>query len=654
MQSLFVKDLSLSDWRAQSNAVSFGSRQNTIKGDNGVGKSSLFKAWCWLFTSQTDPLSNKNANLFDDSVPTTPDTPPACVKATIVFLNGETHTLERTAKSKFTRKRATSEYEKDKSDEYKTLIDGVEYSARDFDGWVETHICDLSVLPYLISGDFFLVKCVDDKKKMRDFLSTVVGDVEDSELTGDYSQLLPLIANADIDIVVKQYKSLKKNSEDRKKEIPALIKADQASIASYDQSYDFVALDTEANTLNSQITGIDQQLAGASEALKPYIDARNRAVADRNSKQQALDMARKNYDDMNAKMRMEFEQAIEKARRDNAGVEGRNAKLDSDRKFKESQLEAAKRDLEMCRNRRLKLKEEQAQVKARIFTADKCAYCGQSLPEEEVEKARQRFNDQKAADNAAIVQKGRANNNDIQMYEERVAELTAQLEQPIQYEQMQDLQPLYDNLAAFNNSVLPYEQMEEYKTLLDAVNAVVIPELPKQDTTALTEKKKELMERLNQVNQSLGVKAVRARCVKNIEDLRVEQKTLETNIAGYEQVLVQAKQYTQEKMEIISSRVNEHLEYANVQMFSVQKDGSEVDDLIIKDKNGISYSTTNGASRILMAVDMQRFFCERNGIQMPIWIDEASIINPARLAHLASNQVIKLMYADCPLTIEYK
>ena len=415
-----------------------------------------------------------------------------------------------------------------------------------------------------------------------------------------------------------------------------------------------MALDTEAKTLNSQITGIDQQLAGVSEALKPYIDARNRAVADRNSKQQALDMARKNYDDMNAKMRMEFEQAIEKAKRDNAGVEGRNAKLDSDRKFKESQLEAAKRDLEMCRNRRLKLKEEQAQVKARIFTADKCAYCGQSLPEEEVEKARQRFNDQKAADNAAIVQKGRANNNDIQMYEERVAELTAQLEQPIQYEQMQDLQPLYDNLAAFNNSVLPYEQMEEYKTLLDSVNAVVIPELPKQDTTALTEKKKELMERLNQVNQSLGVKAIRAKCVKNIEDLRVEQKTLETNIAGYEQVLVQAKQYTQEKMEIISSRVNEHLEYANVQMFSVQKDGSVVDDLIIKDKNGISYSTTNGASRILMAVDMQRFFCERNGIQMPIWIDEASIINPARLAHLANNQVIKLMYADCPLTIEYK
>lgn len=650
-----VLDISTSEWKAQNNSVTFSQNLTVIKGDNGVGKSTIMKAWCWLLTGFSDAFSNKNANLFDDSVPSSKDRPLAVVEAHIIAKDGNVHLLRRTAKDKWTRKKGTDEYVKEKSDEYKTYIDEVEYSATDFDAWLCANICDTTVLKYCIDGNFFLTESVDDKKKMRAFLATVVGDVSNDELTGEYGDLFAVLAqqpNVDLDIIEKQYRALVQNTKKRKDEIPALIESEQARISSYDQTYDFNAIQNNIDAENATIRNCDNQLLGKKEALQPYIDAQMKALEERSRRQQALDNARKTQEQQNAQLRQQYLDAIEKAQKSNAKVEENNRRKQDEFDFKKRQLEAAQRDLEMCQHKRLKLKEEQAQVKARVFTEDKCAYCGQTLPEEAQEVARQRFNEKKEADNKAIVVKGRANNEDIALYQKRVEELSSDIAKGIVFDEVQDTTALKAQLDEFDRNVVLFEDTETFDLLFQQVNAVVIPEIPNQDSESIVAVKDGAMERLKTLNQMMGVRAIRQKCVETVERLKQEQQELEATAAGYEKILIQLKHYRQEKMEIISRRVNEHLEYASIQMFSVQKDGTIVPDLIIKDKDGISYSTTNGASRILMAVDMQRFFCEKNGIQMPVWIDEASIINPIRLAYLNGQQVIKLMFADCPLTVE--
>jgi DNA repair exonuclease SbcCD ATPase subunit len=496
---------------------------------------------------------------------------------------------------------------------------------------------------------------VDDKKKMRTFLATVVGDVSNDELTGEYDDLFAVLAqqpNVDLDIIEKQYRSLVQNTKKRKDEIPALIESEQYRISSYDQTYDFVAIQNGIDSETATIQQCDNQLIGKKEALQPYIDAQMKAVEERTRRQQALDNARTTHDQQNAQMRQQYVDAIVKAQKANASVDENNRRKQQELDFKKHQLESAQRDLELCQQKRLKLKEEQAQVKARVFTEDKCAYCGQTLPEEAQEAARQRFNEKKEADNRAIVVKGRANNEDIALYQKRIEELSADIAKGIVLDEVQDLTTLKAQLDEFDRNMTLFEDTETFDILFQQVNAVVIPQIPNQDTDTIVQMKNEAMERLKNLNQQMGVRAIRQKCVETVESLKAEQQELEATAAGYEKILIQLKHYRQEKMEVISRRVNEHLEYASIQMFSVQKDGTIVPDLIIKDKDGISYSTTNGASRILMAVDMQRFFCEKNGIQMPVWIDEASIINPVRLAYLNGQQVIKLMFADCPLTVE--
>jgi hypothetical protein len=139
-----------------------------------------------------------------------------------------------------------------------------------------------------------------------------------------------------------------------------------------------------------------------------------------------------------------------------------------------------------------------------------------------------------------------------------------------------------------------------------------------------------------------------------LDELRIEQKEKGSELAVYERQRQLVKDYKQEQMEILSRKVNDGLKFSRLEVWSKQKDGTVVPDLVLKDANGVSYSTTNNASRLVTSVDIQRFFCEKLHVNMPTFLDESSVFSTGNLPKLDGVQMFYLFCSDTSLRIESK
>ena len=83
-------------------------------------------------------------------------------------------------------------------------------------------------------------------------------------------------------------------------------------------------------------------------------------------------------------------------------------------------------------------------------------------------------------------------------------------------------------------------------------------------------------------------------------------------------------------------------------------DGTQIPDLVIKDAQGVNLVCTNNASRIVTICDIQRFFCDKLGVNMPCWVDESAVLDPENLPAFDNAQMFYLFRADTAIKVESK
>ena len=178
MKNIQLKSIALKEWKGRNIEINFNQDQTTtITGRNGIGKTSVMKAFLWLLTGRTDANGKINSELFDNRVELSPDTPLAVVTATI-DIDGVEHTLARSAKAKFKRPKGQTEFVKADSDEYSFSVDGLPYTATDYNGWISAQICNVDLLPTCILGETFSNFTENDRKKAREVLTNLIGEMQ--------------------------------------------------------------------------------------------------------------------------------------------------------------------------------------------------------------------------------------------------------------------------------------------------------------------------------------------------------------------------------------------------------------------------------------------------------------------------------------------
>ena len=653
MKTIKLKRLEITDFRAKSITIDF-KESTSISGENGVGKSTIMKAWNWLLSGYTDSYSPMNSALFDDSKELTPDTPTARVKA-VVDIDDMEYTIERTATAKFTRKRGTTEYVKDTSDQYNFYIDNIEVKSNDFKQWIENNICQSDMVTYVLDGSFLTSMIEEDKKGSRKVLEKIVGEIKEEDFKGDYSILKEDMKKYTIEQIEERTKREIVPIKDRMSKIPALIDTHAATIAEY-SSKDFDGIMKEIEKRKKEIEDIDNKILGNGDAIKPILGERNHLLDLINQKSAELNSERFTFNKANFDAEDELKKELDAAKAaNNSSV----SKYEFAKKLIEQKrvmAEYVKENIATVEDAYNRTKKDLTEIKARVFTDDKCAYCGQELPEEMLNEAKEKFNARKKADIDSCVERGKpiARNKEalesaLAYINKEIADLLPTLEnEPVLIDEA-EIAGRYNALKEENKGKR-FEDTETYSRLVGEIEEFKrsMPEIPENDNAALTEAKKVLMGTIDNLNREYGIKYKIEELKGKIQELKDEERELGSDLAILEGKLAKCAEYKQEKADIISYRINGKLKESTIDMWSRQKDGNLVPDVVLKGKNGVRFSSLNFSDRIRTCIDIQRMFMEHFGISLPVWVDESSCFSSNNFP-IIEGQVIYLFASESPM-----
>lgn len=635
MKTIKLKKIKLQDWKSLSFEIEFNNNATHISGRCGVGKSSIMHAWYWLWTGYANPYTQKNANLYDNKKEITPNTPEASVTA-IFTINDIEYSLQRKAKPSFTKDKSNNTYVKKPTDKYTILLDDIEIQSSKFTEWVNENICSYDLLPYCLDGAFFTTLCRNDKDKARQVLMSIVGNITEDDFTKDYSSIYNKEKKYTPQDVKKQAKNKIKEYDDQFTRIPVMIEMQEKNLLEYDQ--DFSDIEGKINKLKKEISDLDESILGNNEAYTEYLKKiENKRLSQSEGRVIYLEGRNAVKTKINAKIRTILN--------DNAIIAEENRKKTEEREYLSKRLELEKNNLSKIEQEFLELNKKVIENKSRIFTSDKCAYCGQELPVDMLEDAKKAFNDEKLQEFRRIQSKAMTNRDAKERTISIIRDIENSLKKDFSKRELLSVDELEMQLKEIEENFIPYEQTEEFLSLEREINEIQNSYSDK-DISQLNRKKQDLMIELEQLNKIMWQKD-KSESIKNeILELKKKIATIGIERVKQEGIISLCDEWLSERNNIISNRINDSLKIAKIQMFDTLKNGEKIDTCLITDKDGVVFSTINHSLTIRVNIELQKMFCEKANIKLPIFVDESSIFDSFTLPKEEYIQMIYLFASD--------
>ena len=643
MKKVKILELTVSNFKGQTFHDKYGENENHISGRNACGKSTRIAAWMWLLSGYCDSNTPQNSNLFNDKEEISPETPTAIVKA-LVAIDGETYTIERRATAAFTRKRGSDEMVKNASDKYEYFIDNIARTSTDFKAWLSEMIAPEDMLRFVLDGNFFIGEVFEDKRKARQLIEKVVGSVSREEMKGEYDIIDELIGRYTLDQIEMQATEMCKNINQRLSEIPVAIESKQNEIDIIAQT-DFNAIQHDIDLLENEEKDLNAQIFDISARLKPQLEAKSKAEQGKRMATEIFEKAKSGYQQQFIDADNKLVAEIGRMDAENEKTRQRKTKLESDNNLLQSQLTALNGTIEQ-------LRKERETIKNTAFECETvCPTCGAPISEEKINEAKAKFEQKQKQDLEGVVVRGKAVRAEIDRIN---AEIEKNAKEMLTLT-MLDVEPVRQKLNDLRMmDITPFEETEQGVMLQKDINAIVIPSVEIPDDTALKNRIDEIKVALKSLYMQKGTETRLKSLEKEIEGLHLEQREKGAELARYERQRKQVHDYKQEQIEILSHKVNDGLKFSRLDVWSKQKSGEIVPDLVIKDAQGVSFSTTNNASRLITVVDIQRFFCDKLGVNLPTFLDESSVFSTGNLPSIEGTQMFYLFCADTSLKIESK
>ena len=286
---------------------------------------------------------------------------------------------------------------------------------------------------------------------------------------------------------------------------------------------------------------------------------------------------------------------------------------------------------------------------------EKCPTCGQALPAEMVETAKQIFNTSKVKRLEEINARGKECARDIAKDTEAHDEWTKKLNSVL------------ERKAEVGNEIARVEGLitDAKNNFADKVKVELVEidmQIAEAEKTAQNEKDNigskiyPIQEQINEEKAKLAEidKAILARDLaekqkQRIEELSADEKRLAGEYGELDKMAFLIDKFTKFKVDLLSEEINSHFKYAKFKLFEKQINMgiSECCETTFK---GVDYSDLNNAARIFVGIDIINTLSRLYGKYAVIITDNAESIND--IPETVSQQINLYVSRDAQLRIE--
>ena len=643
MKDIKIISLELTNFKCHSYLkLTFNGGNASIYGDNASGKTSIYDAVTWLLFGK-DSAGNGEKNIeikpLDESGEVKDHQAVTAVEA-VLDVSGEEVTLRRTYKEVWATKRGSSEasYEGNTSEYY---IDGVPCKKNGFQDRVR-ELVDEDMFRMLTSVSYFASQI--SWQERRATLFDVAGVADDKQILETAQQFAPLVESMgklSLEDYKKKLLAEKKRFVGAKSEIPARISECQKT-ASDLANVDFAGARAKLDELNIQKDSLSAQVIviehdSAQDAKRMEIREVQMELAALENENKVYRAGQKTTTVDLSKIRYEVSILTKRASR-----------------MKQSmarELEyIASLDTKTARSR-----EQWSSVYLETFTGGTCASCGQALPADKLQKAKDTFEARKKkrldeiAESANSFKAEKALSEDrVKRYEEDIQQMEAEIAAKEQ------------EISAAEENVVVVTDMDGYterKTEINGRLYALTQELEGMVGNTMGAKM-ELNRKIAEVNReikacmdTISKESVLEYTRNRIDQLRDDAKNAAEALEAIEKMLYLMDEYSRYKTRFVEDSINELFRIARFRLFREQANGG-VEDRCDVVHDGVPYISVNNGMKINLGIDIINTLSMAYGVRVPLFVDNAESVT--ELEH-SNSQIIRLVVSkeDKELRVNY-
>jgi chromosome segregation ATPase len=287
-----------------------------------------------------------------------------------------------------------------------------------------------------------------------------------------------------------------------------------------------------------------------------------------------------------------------------------------------------------------------------------CPTCGQNLPEDQIEEARNKFNLDKSNRLENITAQGKSltedKENDLQKitaHESSLGKIASEIqrvESDLDSSKRQ-LEQQKSNVSKVENTGDYQEKVAEIKQVQESIQELRTS--TKDQSESIKQEIGVLKDELHKLNQDKAQFSALERANKRIEQLKQEEGELAFEFERLEEELYLAEEFIRTKVSLLEDKINSKFKFARFNLFKSNINGG-LEEQCETTYLDVPYSSgLNNAARINVGLDIISTLSEHYGFKAPIFVDNSEAVT--KLIETDS-QVISLVVseADKQLRVE--